>query len=84
MEQENIEDVIRIDREVIDDMMEVFKFFNYDMDNFNSKKTEFKNRCDIQEECSELLSEYGFILAKNIATGCDRIKENPRIMVANT
>lgn len=26
----------------------------------------------------------GFILAKNIATGCDRIKENPRIMVANT
>ena len=65
MEQENIEDVIRIDREVIDDMMEVFKFFNYDMDNFNSKKTEFKNRCDIQEECSELLSEYGFILAKN-------------------
>ena len=23
-------------------------------------------------------------MAKNIATGCDRIKENPRIMVANT
>ena len=65
MEQENIEDVIRIDREVIDEMMEVFKSFNYDIDNFNSKKTAFKNRCDIQEECSELLSEYGFILAKN-------------------
>jgi hypothetical protein len=65
MEQENIEDVIRIDREVIDEMMEVFKSFNYDIDKFNSKKTAFKNRCDIQEECSELLSEYGFILAKN-------------------
>ena len=66
MEQENIEDVIRMEREVIDDMMEVFKFFNYDMDNFNSKKTDFKNRCDnIQEDCSKLLSEYGFILAKN-------------------
>ena len=65
MEQENIEDVIRIDREVIDEMMEVFKSFNYDIDNFNSKKTAFKNRYDIQEECSELLSEYGFILAKN-------------------
>ena len=25
-----------------------------------------------------------YLLAKNIATGCDRIKENPRIMVANT
>lgn len=26
----------------------------------------------------------GFILQKQIATGCDKIKENPRIMVANT
>lgn len=26
----------------------------------------------------------GFILQKQIATGCDKLKENPRIMVANT
>ena len=26
----------------------------------------------------------GFILQKQISTGCDRIKENPRVMIANT
>lgn len=26
----------------------------------------------------------GFILSKSIATGCEKFKENPRIMVANT
>lgn len=26
----------------------------------------------------------GFILQKNISTGCERVKENPRVMIANT